>query len=205
MPLHQPYYIIGFHSCDREVGLKILNGKDQLKPSANKWDWLGPGIYFWEQNPKRAIDYATNCALNKQKFNGEIKTPFVLGAIIELGKCLNLIEPSSAPIIREAHESLLSLTQEAGKKMPQNIDSNRMLDCAVIKNVHAIADRQNKPPFQTIRSPFHEGDFLYENSNFTENLHIEICVLDSNMIKGYFLPLPHSQYNPYLTKDFEST
>jgi hypothetical protein len=59
---HQPFQITGFHSCDREVELRVLNGEDQLKPSDNLWDWLGPGIYFWEQNPGRALEYAIECA-----------------------------------------------------------------------------------------------------------------------------------------------
>jgi len=52
--LYHPYSIIGFHSCDREVGLRVLNGKEHLFSSKNTWNWLGGGIYFWEQNQGRA-------------------------------------------------------------------------------------------------------------------------------------------------------
>jgi hypothetical protein len=88
---HQPFQITGFHSCDREVGLRVLNGKDQLILSDNAWDWLGSGIYFWEQNPARALEYAIDSAEGRQKNKVAIKTPFVIGAIIELGNCLNLL------------------------------------------------------------------------------------------------------------------
>jgi len=91
LPLHHPFSIIGFHSCDKEVGLRVLNGLDDLRSSENTWDWLGPGIYFWEQNPGRALEYAIECANRKQFNKVPIKTPFVLGAHIELGNCLNLI------------------------------------------------------------------------------------------------------------------
>ena len=83
---HQPIQVAGFHSCDREIGLRILNGKADLIMSKNAWDWLGPGVYFWEQNPGRALEYAIEVANGHQKNNGSIKTPFVIGAIIELGK-----------------------------------------------------------------------------------------------------------------------
>ena len=33
-------------------------------------------------------------------------------------------------------------------------------------------------------------------------LHIEICVLNSNVIKNYFLPRPLDTYNPYLNSTF---
>jgi hypothetical protein len=99
-----PFQIIGFHSCDREVGLRIIGGKDQLRPSDNPWDWLGPGAYFWEDNPYRALDYAIKCATNKQKFSGRIINPFVIGAVIELGNCLNLIEHRSIEVVRGAYD-----------------------------------------------------------------------------------------------------
>jgi hypothetical protein len=80
--LYYPHSIIGFHSCDKEVGLKVLNGKADLFSSKNKWDWLGEGIYFWEQNPGRALEYGTESSEKKQFNKKPIKTPFVLGAII---------------------------------------------------------------------------------------------------------------------------
>ena len=102
MPYHQPSQVFGFHSCDKAVGFSVLNGNDQLWPSVNSWDWLGPGIYFWEQNPGRALLYAEESAAGKQKNKVQIKTPFVIGAIIELGHCLNLLEPVSIQIVKDA-------------------------------------------------------------------------------------------------------
>src|ERR1700744_3982851 len=106
MAFNQPHQVIGFHSCDREVGLRMVSGKDHLRPSNNPWDWLGPGIYFWEDNPYRALSYAVDCAQNKQKFAGRIQHPLVIGAIIELGHCLNLMEPNSIGIVRDAYKIL---------------------------------------------------------------------------------------------------
>lgn len=74
-----------------------MNG-NQLTASTNEWNWLGPGVYFWEQNPARALEYAIDSANNKQKNKVRIATPFVIGSIIELGNCLNLLEPFSLTI-----------------------------------------------------------------------------------------------------------
>jgi hypothetical protein len=117
----------GFHSCDREVGLRMVSGKDHLKPSINTWDWLGPGIYFWEDNPYRALSYAVDCAQQQQKFAGRITTPFIIGAIIELGHCLNLIEPNSIRIIEEAYRILKAKMEAFGTVMPVNKGANRGL------------------------------------------------------------------------------
>ena len=202
MAFHQPFQIIGFHSCERKVGLRVLNGEDFLRPSDNPWDWLGPGVYFWEQNPHRAIQYAEECANGDQKFSGAIETPFVLGAIIELGRCLNLTEPDSINIVDEAHSELQRTMHDAGKKLPENVDANRRLDCMVFKYVHQSNKITGRESYDTIRSPFHEGGVLYEGANFSKRLHLEVCVLNPQCIKGYFLPLPHEIFNPYLTKPF---
>lgn len=104
---YQPFSIIGFHSCDKEVGLRVLNGEDELLPSQNAWDWLGEGVYFWEQNPLRALEYADASARRTQFNKVPIKEPFVLGAIVDLGNCLNLVESGSLEILR------LSMVPEA--------------------------------------------------------------------------------------------
>jgi hypothetical protein len=39
---------IGYHGCDRNLAGRIVAGETELKPSENAWDWLGHGIYFWE-------------------------------------------------------------------------------------------------------------------------------------------------------------
>ena len=202
MSYHQPYEVIGFHSCDRALGMRLLNGSDELWPSNNPWDWLGPGVYFWEHNPYRALIYAKEATIRKQKFSGKITTPFVIGSIIELGNCLNLIEPNSINILMEAYGILSEAMQKSGEGMPINKDANRRLDCAVIKFVHQLHRKFNLPTYDTIRCPFHEGGPIYTGANFTDRLHIEICVLNPRMIKGYFLPRPVNVFNPYLDHPF---
>lgn len=202
MAYHQPFQITGFHSCDKEIGLRVLNGKDRLTLSNNDWDWLGDGVYFWEQNPIRALEYAEESPIGLQHNKKRIKNPFVLGAIIELGNCLNLIEPTSLQIVKQSYESLKEAHEKSGDPMRVNDGAKRELDCAVIKYIHEIRTRAGDEEFDTIRSPFHEAGLLYDTSNFSARLHIEICVRKYEKIKGYFLPMPIKDYNPYLEKDF---
>ena len=46
-----PSFALGFHGCDESVADAVLAGNQQLFPSRNKYDWLGEGIYFWENSP----------------------------------------------------------------------------------------------------------------------------------------------------------
>jgi hypothetical protein len=198
MPLQYPYTVYGFHSCDQSVGLKVLNGKDTLLPSTNPWDWLGEGVYFWEQNPGRALEYATENAQQKQKNKVRIEEPFVLGAIIELGNCLNLAESASLSILREAYDSLKYIKELSKEQMLQNKGDNRALDCEVFKYLHHANKIQGKRPYDSIRCPFSEGHSVYPGTDITTRLHVQICVINPDCIKGYFLPRPVDMFNPQL-------
>lgn len=202
MSHRHPFQVIGFHSCDREVGIRILNGEEHLKPSDNPWDWLGNGIYFWDQDPERGLQYAEESATGKQFNKKPIKIPFVLGAIIELGNCLNLVESSSLNILRTAYKGLKLMCSETNTPLPQNKENNRALDCAVIKYIHQINQEKGLPAYTTIRSAFNEGEKVYPGTSFTARNHIQICVIDPDAIKGYFLPQPVNKFNPYLKKEF---
>ena len=85
-----------------------------------------------------------------------------------------------------------------GVDMNVNKGPNRLLDCAVIQYIHESNKQSGIPPYDTIRSSFNEGGSVYPTSNFTNRLHIEICVINPNQIKGYFLPRPVYKFNPYL-------
>ena len=202
MARNQPYQIIGYHSCDRELALDVLVGKKQLKQSENAWDWLGGGIYFWEQDPRRAFDYAKDVADGRQYNKKKIKTPFIIGANIRLGNCLNLVESESLSILEVAHAGLKKLLESTGQPMPLNDGPKRHLDCAVLKYVHQSRVENDDPPYDTIRSAFDEGQKVYPGASFTSRHHIQVCVLNPEMIQGYFLPLPAEEFNPYLDQEF---
>lgn len=198
MPEYFSGQVIGFHSCDQEVGLRLINGQDKIHPSSNSWDWLGQGSYFWEQDPARALQYASETASGKQKNKTAAKTPFVVGAIIELGNCLNLVEAASLGILKEAYYGLKNLKDIAGQQMPVNKENNRALDCDVINYIHKSNEKNGISPYDTIRCAFPEGDEAFPGSKITSRLHIQPCVCNHDCIKGYFLPYPLDKYNPYL-------
>ena len=194
----QPYEIVGFHGCDKDVGLKVLNGNMDLAPSRNPWDWLGEGIYFWEQNPLRALKYAEESALGVQFNKTRIQTPFIIGTTIKLGNCLNLVEPESLAMLEATYDLLSEFLSNIGNKMPFNNGANRSLDCAVIKCLHTVQKEKGLKSYDTIRSAFAEGKEIYPTAPFTSGQHIQVCVLNPGVISGYFLPRPLEKFNPYL-------
>ena len=45
-----PNLVIGFHGCDKNTYHNVLYKHHRLMQSKNPYDWLGNGIYFWENS-----------------------------------------------------------------------------------------------------------------------------------------------------------
>ena len=178
--------VLGFHGCDKTTVDCVLAG-DDLKESTNDYDWLGNGIYFWENNADRALEWA-------QDPHHHIKTPAVLGAILDLGYCMDLMDSEFLCELKEAYEILNETLSLVGKPMPKNEGKPpdkvlRKLDCAVVQMAHTINEKSDPGiPFDSVRGVFWEGGELYPGAGFSLKNHIQICVRNPNCIKGYFLP-----------------
>lgn len=183
---------LGFHGTDASIVQEVLTGKADLKQRNNRYDWLGNGIYFWDNSPSRALEWATELS-KRPKSN--IKKPAVIGAILDLGRCLDLLDYENLAYVKEAHAFLQTVTTVAEAPMPVNSGKThdllfRELDCAVIETLHATFELEEKPAFDSVRGVFWEGNRIYDNAGFREKDHIQICVRNIECIKGYFLPLP---------------
>ena len=180
-----PNYIIGFHGCEKELAKKVLLGEANLKVSSNKYDWLGKGIYFWENDYDRALEFA-------QEFDK--KEPFVLGAIINLGNCLDLTLKENISLLKYTYDNVIkdkvkNCSNKKGNRGGINGDLMlRNLDCAVINSLHEINKQLGIIEYNSVRAAFWEGEDLYETAGFKAKNHIQICVRDPKNIIGYFLP-----------------
>jgi hypothetical protein len=190
--LHQlaASFVLGYHGCDRSVGERILKG-EPFKQSNNDYDWLGPGIYFWEANPLRDFNFASEA---KKRKTSKIKNPFVVGAVVSLGLCLDLTTTAGIEQVRAAHKSLIELATAGEFQLPKNTPDGllRPLDCAVIQTVHTIRKDRGEQTIDTVKGVFVEGGPIYEGSGFHEKTHIQIAVCNPDCIKGIFR-VPDSQ------------
>lgn len=115
----RPGVIYGFHGCDRRVGEAVLASHTrQLNASENTYDWLGNSIYFWESSPERVLEFAREAKVQKQISKGRIRRPYVVGVVIELGNCLNLLDHAGLMEMRAAYEMLKASTEAAGGQLP---------------------------------------------------------------------------------------
>ena len=68
-----PNLIIGFHGCDRSTYENVLYKHERLRASHNSYDWLGNGIYFWENSLDRAEEWAISYCKRYNKKNPDKK------------------------------------------------------------------------------------------------------------------------------------
>lgn len=183
-----PQFVFGYHGCDRAVGEAVLLGKDTLRFSKNEYDWLGSGIYFFENAPLRALEWARACAENPKLTKGRITDPFVLGAIIDLGHCLNLTDMAQMEILRTAYELVKESFERTGQPLPENTEGNRKLDCLVINAIMNLNQLRKYGDFDTVRGAFIEGKIVYPGAQISDKTHIQVCVRNPDSIHGFFYP-----------------
>lgn len=191
----RPGLVIGFHGCDSSTRNAVVLNETCLFPSTNKYDWLGHGIYFWENNRMRALQFVQELRGKVRKNGPQINDPAALGAVIDMGFCLDLMDSEHLELIRDSYENLILYYEKEGKRLPENKSSSyskerliRCLDCEVIENLHKRRKENSLDQFDTVRSVFVEGDELYPTAGFNEKTHIQICVRNPNCIKAYFCP-----------------
>ena len=105
--------------------------------------------------------------------------------------------------------------EQINKELPKNRnvsqDKNkdlllRELDCAVIEFMHqrigeAIKqDNKSKgysdyKTFDSARGLFTEGEPAFAGAGFRKKNHLQICIRNSNCIKGFFLPRKEIRFN----------
>lgn len=190
-------FVLGYHGCDAKIARKLVNREDEIRPSGKKYDWLGPGAYFWEADPRRAFEWAEDTAER-----GKIETPAVVGAVIDLGNCLDLLARENIELVREAHRLFLDEQKRSGLPIPENrsLDGEpdrilRFLDRAVIQFLHEIFDEADAA-FDTVRGLFPEGEELFPGAGIHDRNHIQIAVRKPGSILGLFYaphyPPPHN-------------
>ena len=205
--------IIGFHGCDKAAAAALINNPDTIKVSREPHDWLGHGMYFWENNQERAQQWAVERQVRKKK---DVAEAAVIGAVIQLGYCCDLIDSRFTGVLKDSYPQMEEWYNKMGRQLPVNKDLSsdphknkllRVLDCTVIEFMHFHIEEQYKRDkrekgfsemkiFDSTRGVFTEGGPIYEGAEIFEKTHIQICIRNSNCIKGFFLPRREIEFLP---------
>ncbi len=96
------------------VAEQLLAG-EPFTPSENDYDWLGHGIYFWEFGLDRAFRFAV-----EQQRRGKVKTPAVIGAVLQLGNCFDLFDTRFTTALAAGYARWKDLIRAGGVDLPVN-------------------------------------------------------------------------------------
>lgn len=176
--------VVGYHGCLRSTAREVLFNDTPFEESVNDWDWLGHGVYFWEHGHQRAFRWA------ERKANRDGGEPAVVGALVQLGRCLDLLDTDYT-------EQLAEFARDFERKMgplPPNRPGRHEGDCRLINEFCAYMQKFGGTTFDSVRGQFQEGTRIYVGSRIWSQSHIQIAVRNPEAIVGVFR---HSAYGSW--------
>lgn len=125
-----------------------------------------------------------------------IKKPAVVGAVLQLGTCFDLLDVRFTRYLTASFPQLKAAIESTGAELPVNRDGGgksgdlvlRFRDCAMLNWAIPKLERERGIHFHTVRCAFIEGDAAYEGAAIREKSHIQIAVRDPAAIVGVFRP-----------------
>jgi len=155
---------IGFHGTSKASADMILLDKRFL-PSNREDEWLGKGIYFFEDDPDQAIDWCVRARKYKEWA--------ILKTIIEAQEVLDLTRK------REWDMFLSIIKQLQGKMKQTKYKGKRLLNGVAINFIC------QQFPYEVVRAVFlvPGRSYPYDITNIPP-VQIQICVKEERCIKS---------------------
>lgn len=107
--------VLGYHGTTRDAAIRLVSG-EAFNQSDEDNEWFGEGIYFWEHAFRQAWWWARR----KDRQN-----PAVIGAVLRLGNCFDLLDPINVEILRQYHQEMVAEMAAIGVVIPVNVRSHR--------------------------------------------------------------------------------
>ena len=166
--------IYGYHGTSQTQALSII--KHGFRASDNDYDWLGTGIYFFQDAPTRAKQWA----IEQYPAN-----PAVIRAKIDLENCIDLLDINWVPPLKNIYNLFVEQYSRANLPLPtQNPSKSKAhrLDCAFFNFASQVLSTQGKT-LASIRAIFVEGERIFPDSAIFDLAHVQVVVKDRSLIK----------------------
>lgn len=191
--------VLAYHGCDVTLRDDLVSGRiKELNASANKYDWLGGGAYFFENDYQRALMFASAAQANPTKrFTKQpIATPAVVGAVLQFDFILDMTTQEGIEEYSLAYKAMVEYLIKNGEPEPKNSKANdddadvivRQLDSDVFNFMHQIRRDTGLDAFQAVRSAFPQGEEVAPSSAFKRSSHIQIALRENACVRAWFLP-----------------
>lgn len=193
--------ITGYHGTSLTRAEAMVDRREFVA-STRPYDWLGRGIYFFEDGPIRARVWA------RHRWKGTVERPAVVRAAINLDRCLDLFDTRAHKDLREkypefvSHERLEGVTHNQAGLMAVGgcvfTTASPEIDPAKRPEIQNFRDRAfidwyvdhlqlNGIAIRSVRGIFLDGRALFPASFLFDWAHAQIAVIDETAIEDISL------------------
>lgn len=164
---------MGYHgTTTTSAAALIQGGAGTFRLSANEYDWLGDGVYFWQDGVERAKIWA------RQRYKDQAA---VLEATLLIEDCLDLLDVPAKQQLVVTYRLLRQRFKTQRRRLPRQTAKKHNLDREVIE-LHVYLMNTAGIRIRCVRSPFDEGLPIYPRSAFRSLSHVQIAVRDTSLI-----------------------
>jgi hypothetical protein len=154
--------------------------RNGFQASDNDYDWLGTGVYFFQDAPLRAEQLARE---------RHPQNPAVICAVIRLENCIGLFDINWVPQLKNVYNLFVQQYRSTDRPLPkQNPDRSKAhrLDCAFFNYASKFLSSEQQP-VESIRAVFVEGKRIFSDSAIFDLAHVQIAIKNRALIKQYYL------------------
>lgn len=186
--------IVGYHGTTRSFASAIIDDHQSLKPSSNLGDWLGRGVYFWQDAPQRAAVWARRSGLPAADIA-------VIRAEISLDSCLDLFDLQTYRELRRVYPLFLGAENSRGFSWHQSelsVSAGQATFAGASSLRADIANCRDRAlidwyveflasegvTIQSVRGVFLYGSAIFRQSFLFDWSHAQIAVIDTDAIVG---------------------
>jgi hypothetical protein len=167
-----PLRAIGYHGTSQAVAQVIL--RDGFTFSRNIYDWLGDGVYFFQDAPHRAREWA-------QQRHGQ--DGVVIRSVIRLDDCLDLLDIQWNVFLEAAYTSVVEASQRSSVPLPRQTGGAHRLDRIVVNYAVDMLLADYSMTVRSLRGVFGEGGPVFPGSAILDRAHVQIAVRDLSLIE----------------------
>ncbi len=171
-----------YHGTSLALAHEIL--REGFKPSVKAIEWLGTGIYFWQE----ALNWAAVWAESRRQAEGLGGKIAVVAAEVSLRDCLDLCDSYWSQKMDAASSEFLDEVAPRGLRNNPETGEN-LLDCAFF-NFVVQQYKERGIEFKSVRAPCMTGRPLFEGSPIYTLGHIQLAVRDPSVIQSIKLIPP---------------
>lgn len=149
---------------------------EDFRPSENDWEWLGHGVYFWQDAPERAFAWAREWH-GRKGYKGPIA---VVAARIQLLDYIDLLDQAGMRLVTDYASALQKKVADEVRLLSNEYPMHR-LDCEFFNSITTMLLSEGIE-VRGYRAACVEGEPITHGSPIYDRSHVQLAVIDQTTI-----------------------